>query len=260
MSQNITSKPFTILHITSNLCIITSMISFGIIVKEVVNTIFPIKCVNCGLISKRFICKYCYQFLEVQEPECYISRLPSTGWEIKPRYRFRSKLDKVYYFYKYNDLVHKLILSIKYSFHRSKIEEVITLIIEAEEFQKINFSQIDLVTYVPITKKREAWRGFNQSKLIAEGISSYLQIPYLQILEKYRNTKAQIDLKREERLVNICESFRIKQKLPLDITKQHILIIDDICTTGSTLKECAKVIKRQYPNTKVSALCLARGK
>lgn len=224
---------------------------------KILKILSPIKCCYCGLIDKHYICKSCFNYLQIVEPECFLSRKKSKDWEVK--IKNNSCLEKVYYFYQYDDLIHTLILSIKYGYHFDKIKEVARLIINSNEFNTINFSCISYITFVPISKKRENSRGFNQSKLLAAQLSVYLQIPYLQILEKVKDTQSQKELEREARLSNLKNTFQVKLRLSKTFLNESILLVDDICTTGSTLIECADAIKQVFPQVRIYGLCLARG-
>lgn len=229
--------------------------------KEISCFFFPIKCLHCQLISKDYICKHCEKYLEEFEPECFVTRKQSDNWEISKKHKNSLPIEKVYYFYKYNLLIHKLMISIKYSFHKDKISEIMRLLFMSKEFQKVfHEEKFNLITYVPVSRKREIWRGFNQTKLIAEELAKSLKVPYCRILEKSRDTKAQIDLNRKDRLKNLENAFILRKHISIRLTDQKILLIDDICTTGSTLIECSKTIKKVYPEIKVYGMCLARGR
>lgn len=220
--------------------------------------VFPKRCINCGAYEKSYVCGTCRKFLEKYEPESFVSRLKHQGWDVEERLKHSTKLEKVYYFYKYNDLIHKLILSYKYGFNHDLVNLISELFQQSDEFQKINFSEFDLFTYTPTSKLRLSWRGFNHTKLITEKISNITGVPYCEIFVKIKETKPQIDLSREERLLNLRNSYEIKTTLPVDLNNKKILIIDDVLTTGSTLEECARTLKRKYKCT-VSGMCLARG-
>lgn len=106
-------------------------------------------------------------------------------------------------------------------------------------------SFIDAVTFIPMTKEDRKKRGYNQTQLIAKEIHYLLDIPCIDILEKTRSTKEQKSLSAKERRLNVKDAFSIKndKKLKFDITGKCILVIDDLCTTGSTLSEASRVLK-----------------
>lgn len=123
---------------------------------------------------------------------------------------------------------------IAFEFGRSMVETV------KEHYSDINF---DLVLYVPMTKLSVVNRGFNQSLEIAEIISESLKIPIeYNILHKKINTKTQSGLGRKERFENVKNAFFIRHSEKL--TDKVILLIDDVYTTGATINECARMLKK----------------
>lgn len=103
---------------------------------------------------------------------------------------------------------------------------------------------IDLKDYiivpVPLYRKRQNQRGFNQSALIAKYVTQKLGIEYADCLKRLRDTKPQVELKRGERQKNVLDSFVCKSTI---VERRNILLIDDVATTGATLSECAKALK-----------------
>ena len=229
------------------------------LVQELVDFIFPKTCTYCNLYVGKDICDECRKSLIQYEAENFVTRKRSSNWEMSLKEKEFSGFEKVFYFYHYNKVIHNLIEDIKYNFHKNKIETALELFFEASEFNKINFEDFDLFTYVPLSKKRENWRGFNHSKLIVEGLARKFNKPFCQILIKTKNTKSQIDLTRVERLENLKQVFEVKNDLPIELKDQRIFLIDDICSTGSTLIEAAKTIKAKFPGIKIYGMTLARG-
>lgn len=119
-----------------------------------------------------------------------------------------------------------------------------------------------LLCPVPLHKKRHGWRGFNQAEHFAHILSQNMkklwnfEIPVGQLLSRKINTPPQVDLPREKRLMNVVDAFEISQK-NLDASLKKIILIDDIVTTGTTLHECAKVLKKYFPKTDIRAAVLA---
>lgn len=106
----------------------------------------------------------------------------------------------------------------------------------------LDTSQIDLIVPVPLSKSRLRQRGYNQSELIAKHVSRLSHIPFSNnVLLKMKDTKSQSTLSRADRLINLENSFFIKNSSK--VYDKNILIIDDIITTGSTVNECSKALK-----------------
>lgn len=113
-----------------------------------------------------------------------------------------------------------------------------------------------MVLPVPLHPRRLREREFNQSLLLAKEISRALRIPLIpDNLQRVRWTKPQIELKGEERLTNVKGAFEVKD--PKDIECKSLLLIDDVYTTGATVRECSKVLKKAGAE-KVYVLTLAR--
>lgn len=100
----------------------------------------------------------------------------------------------------------------------------------------------DYITAVPIHKKKLKVRGYNQAELLAEYISEQINIPYCTVLKRTVNTKPQNALNKKERVVNIKNAFSLIDNI--NIKNKSILIVDDIFTTGTTINECCKVLKK----------------
>jgi len=113
-----------------------------------------------------------------------------------------------------------------------------------------------LIVPVPLHRSRLRERGFNQSLLLARVLSSDLGTPldYLSLIRK-RNTRAQTGLKKEERKKNVKDAFSITY--PLIIKNKKIILVDDVFTTGYTLNECSRTLKKSGATT-IICLTLAR--
>jgi len=107
-----------------------------------------------------------------------------------------------------------------------------------------SLSMPDVIIPVPLHYQRQAKRGYNQSKVFAEGINETLGVPVLEkvLLKRYR-TQSQTKKSRLDRIDNIKESFCIKQ--PTLLEDKHILLVDDVLTTGATIECCAAVISAE---------------
>lgn len=121
----------------------------------------------------------------------------------------------------------------------------------AECFYEADF---DCVTFVPMSKSAEKDRGFNQSELLAKRISQKLFIPCEKLLIKTHETKKQHELGAQERKNNLKGAFALSQNT--DIKGKTVLLCDDIKTTGSTLKECEKLLFQNGAKD-VYCICIA---
>ena len=151
------------------------------------------------------------------------------------------KLNNIYYVWDYNKEFKKLIFSYKYN--RKKImAKLIAELIENEFYYVLKREKIDIVVSVPVSRKRKNERGYNQ----VDEILNCLKVNYVQI-ERVKNTKKMAEiLDEEERNKNIKGAFRISGNV--DFRGKNILILDDIVTTGATLREIKNSILEQFEN------------
>ena len=118
------------------------------------------------------------------------------------------------------------------------------------------FTGLDCILPVPLHRKREKMRGFNQAELLGRSISRLSSLPLLRgVLVKTRNTPAQVSLEAAERETNLRGAFEVRK--PALVKGQTVLLVDDVFTTGSTLRECSRVLG-QSGALEVRALTLAR--
>jgi competence protein ComFC len=99
----------------------------------------------------------------------------------------------------------------------------------------------DVIVPVPLHPARERERGFNQASLLAELLAVRVSIPSRRLLERIRYTTTQTALDRTERMQNLHNAFRLRKNA--NVRGLRVLLIDDVLTTGSTLNECARVLK-----------------
>ncbi len=113
----------------------------------------------------------------------------------------------------------------------------------AEAVSKSSFAgNIDIIVPIPSSKKSMKERGYNQTELIAKELRFLLGVPYCNILVKTKDTKVQKRLGMRERAENVSGAFSVSGKAP-ELKGKSLLVIDDVCTTGSTLSEAARVLK-----------------
>ena len=113
----------------------------------------------------------------------------------------------------------------------------------AHEMQMARFFDgIDVLLPVPLSRKRKRQRGYNQSEMLARGISEVTGLPIVtKAVRRLNFQRSQTSLTRQERRENVEGTFVLQR--PELIENKHVLLIDDICTTGATIVACGEAIK-----------------
>jgi competence protein ComFC len=112
--------------------------------------------------------------------------------------------------------------------------------------------QFSAITFVPMTRRNRRGRGFNQAEILARIIAKQLDVPLSRLLNKTRETSPQSRLSAAERKTNLQDAFRL-----LPCWQETVLLVDDIYTTGATVEECARTLKRGGAQS-VVAMTVAR--
>lgn len=190
------------------------------------------KCSNCGdKIYKNYLCKNCFSLLtfinEEVEEENY----------------------KIYIILKYQGLLKNLLINFKFkdsTFLSKVFGDIMT-----EKILSMNLiSKYDFFCPIPMYEKNRLKRGYNQVELIGDYISSNTLMPYKKALKKIKATKDQVGLNKIQREKNLKGAFFAE-----NVENKKILLIDDIFTTGSTIKEARKELIKKGA-LKVDALVL----
>jgi len=218
--------------------------------------IFPKYCLGCGR-EGDWLCPTCLKkivFVKSQTcPGC--GRLSQDG-KFCPRclkpHGLRGIVVACYF---EEGPIRELIHNFKYN-HILELGNFLGKILAETLKENFNLKENILIVPVPLYWLRENQRGYNQAEILAREVSKILQLPFGKILLKKRGTKRQVDLKGRERRSNLKKVFQIKSKI--DLTRKTVILVDDITTTGTTLQECAKIL-RQAGAKRVWGLVVARG-
>ena len=140
----------------------------------------------------------------------------------------------------YGGVLKDLILKFKYK-NNFTAGDILARFLQEYIVENFKYKEY-IVTYIPLSKKSKKNRGFNQCEYIATKISRDLSIQVLEVLIKSKETKEQKRLKRDERHENIKDAFKIKKGI--DLKNYKIILIDDVTTTGATLQEAYKLLKK----------------
>lgn len=154
----------------------------------------------------------------------------------------------------YESGLRQAVLRLKYGGRRT-LAPVLSILLEQcwRNFEELQ--QADLLVPVPLHRRRLVERGFNQAEELAKALGERVGRSVLRGLVRHEATKPQANLSRMNRFLNVQDAFRITE--PTWVKNKHILLIDDVCTTASTLRECAGILYKSRAK-RVSALVLAR--
>ena len=212
----------------------------------VLDTLFPISCLCCEKESKDFICQDCRMWLKKLEfQRCIVCQKPAPFGRTHPGCVTPHCADGLVSFYDYHDEnVAQIIIKGKYNFIPKTFE-----ILAEITAQKIKIERPDLtvansyeLAYIPLHATRRRWRGFNQAEVLCRALSKELNLPIADVLHRKKATQTQKDLKKETRLTNISGAFELKPMV--DVHGKNLILVDDVTTTGATLLEATKVLKR----------------
>lgn len=147
--------------------------------------------------------------------------------------------DRVISCIEYDNVSKKLILGLKYSNKTYMCKYIAQIMKEKLELENIKF---DYILFVPLHKKRENKRGFNQSEKIAKYLGKLINIPVVDCVYRKRNTRKLYKLNKEERKKELKDVFDVKDNID-KVKQKDVLLIDDIFTTGATTNELSKILK-----------------
>jgi ComF family protein len=202
----------------------------------------PPLCVLCDkpIAPDDLICRDCKDELEnyrIRSPRCYVC-----GEPLKFSSCLRCKGEKFHFekirgAFTYEGPVVKLIELYKYY----GIHKLSTYLGEKMVEPFLELGDVDFIVPIPLHPSRERERGFSQTHLLGRVISEKTGVPILDALIRKRNTKSQTKLGREERKKNLKDAFEVVG----EIEGKSIVIVDDVLTTGITINEASKILKRE---------------
>lgn len=191
--------------------------------------IYPPVCGICDKINKKSLCKKCeikikpYQINEIKK-----IKNKSFDYQIK--------------ILKYENIIRDKIIDYKFNEKAYLYKTFAKIILKNKKIYGF-LKKYDIIMCVPMHIKKKMLRGYNQSELIAKELAKKLQIEkQFNNLVKIKDTKKQSTLTKEQRKTNLKNAFQIKNSEK--VKNKKVILFDDIYTTGSTVEECSKVLKR----------------
>lgn len=226
----------------------------GRIASQIISVIYPRLCEVCGTAlteGEDHICLNCLYAM----PVC---RLDADGFNIiHQRLASHIPVERatgLFYYYRGNPYT-RLIHAAKYN-GRPRIASYLAALFARRLQPSGFFDGIDLITYVPLHSSKQRHRGYNQSEHIARGIADVTSIavqPTLIVTRKH-NTQTRRDL--YHRWLNSLHTYAI-DPAATRLSPTHILLVDDVITTGSTILACLDALHQAFPSARLSVLTLA---
>ena len=221
--------------------------------EEFVSFLFPEVCVNCGVIlhqSERHLCLNCCAELPFTDFENY----PQNPMEKLFRGRIALQFASATFYYRKSSIIQKLIHALKYN----KNQQIGSFISQftIEKLSKTNrFVVPDAIIEVPLHPNKLKIRGYNQLDTFAQELSKHYNIPILQdVLIKTQHTESQTQKSKWSRLARLEEKFLLQS--PQKIQEKHLLLVDDVITTGATIEACALELLKAQKVT-LSVICMS---
>lgn len=200
---------------------------------------FPTVCVICERINSKWICPKCYIFL-------------------KKQLKFGTIFEKdfnLYYMCFYEGIMRNLLLSFKFK-EKAYIANLFVELLKKNKKISYKIKEYDYIISVPMYKKNKIRRGYNQTEVIADKISEVFKIKHLKnCLIKIKQNERQSALNERQRIENVKDVYKLINND--EIYDKKVLLLDDIYTTGSTIKACAKELKKGKPQI-IDVLVIAK--
>ena len=218
-------------------------------IDDLISIFFPPVCHVCGNRIEggpRFVCPQCMEtlprtFFHLDDFNPMVRRLAG-----KVRFERATGV----YFYSRNSGISSFVQDFKYRNFPS-LAVYAGRMMYSELYMSGFFSGIDFLVPVPLHPLKKLKRGYSQTELICKGISRESGIPVSNRLRARRH-RTQTGLSHDERATNVSGVFRMRKGT--DLVGKHILLVDDICTTGATISAAVSAISEEYPAAEISIL------
>lgn len=236
--------------------------------------IFPKRCVGCGKFGS-YICDSCFTYIKFSEYGfCTVCQKASIDRMTHPSCRSKYEIDGVFASVLYKGIIKRVIARFKYEPYVSDLRHILSDLFYEGLIQNEIFIRLAgekrLFIPIPLHASRYRERGFNQSKLLLEGFLERLNgdnnldrgeknTGDKKLLIRIKHTKRQFGLSQFDRMANIKDAFAAESGL-LDVSDKdaNVFLVDDIVTTGATMREACRVLKKAGFK-KVYGLALAHG-
>ncbi|MCI5057588.1 MAG: ComF family protein [Flavobacteriales bacterium] len=215
--------------------------------------IYPPICCACGktlIKNEKHLCTYCYLILPIENFNL------SNDNDIAKVFWGRTKITSAatLFHFKKESKVQRLVHEIKY--HGNDQLAIYLGELFGKRLTQVS-TTIDGIIPVPISHKKLKQRGYNQAERIAKGLAQIMDLPVLEDLIKCNSAKSQTTQEGMfNRWLNVINSFELPEVID-DVSNRHLMIVDDVVTTGSTIEACILRLRQIFPNLKISVGSIA---
>lgn len=202
--------------------------------EKLLNTFVPVDCLCCG-VEGSSLCDACLPAaFDIIPSRCFLCKQVTDNYQVCKKCRKTTPLAHVYVGTAYSGLAKQLVYELKFRPDRTSGYAIAVWLNEV-----MSHINADVVTYVPTAQTRVRQRGFDHAKIIAEQFTRLREIPFQQLLVRHGNTR-QVGAEKKARVEQIAGAYTTKKKLH----GERVLLVDDITTTGATLSEAARTLKK----------------
>jgi len=232
--------------------------------EAVLSLFYPPHCAECGRDTPggEHLCAKCAEGAKrIEAPFCRQCSQPFEG-DITGTFTCSNCAGRKFHFdcavapYRANDVVREFIHRFKYERQYHLRHQLAAWAAAGLDDDRMRSQSFDALVPVPLHSARRREREFNQAEVIAGLLSRRAGVPVRKAIQRTRFTTTQTRLDRQERMENLRGAFRVRH--PEAVQDRHLILVDDVFTTGSTVEECARVLI-EAGAASVRALTVARG-
>lgn len=225
------------------------------LISSAVGVFMPRTCSVCGKPldgDEQFICRKCM----MEMPRTHYEEIEFNPFDQLMAGKVPIERCASYFFYQKNDPYASILHDLKYR-NMPTLGRWLTERATRDMLPSHFFDNIDAIVPVPLHYTKLASRGYNQSEYLAQGIARATGIPVVKALKAVREHTTQTHKDAAERMLNTQGMYAASKRHSKGLDGKHLLIVDDVVTTGSTLLACATALKAAIPNVKLSLFTLA---
>ncbi|HYH15986.1 MAG TPA: phosphoribosyltransferase family protein [Flavisolibacter sp.] len=228
---------------------------FSILSESILHLAFPHICEGCGtdtVAMGHFLCLECKSKL----PETHFTNLPNNPVEKIFWGRLPVEAATATYYFTKDSTLQQLLHQFKYRNHQ-RLGAYLGRILGNTLANSPRFQDVDALIPLPLFSEKEHHRGYNQALILCEGISEVWQRPIIKdAVMRISPTESQTKKNRVERWQNMENQFQLKD--PSAVTGKHLLLVDDVVTTGATLEACGRaILQGEHTRVSITTLCIS---